>query len=307
MFVRQLNYLIALSQHRHFARAAESCNVTQPALSAGIRQLEKELGITIIRRDRRFLGFTPEGERVLAWARQMLASLDGLRHEAEFSKAIAGGHLTIGAVPSALQASMFLMVAYREAIPELRLGIQSLSTRAILQGVKRQELHLGITYVNQVPQHTFEVQPLYAEQYVLVSGKRPGRRLKPRITWSEAARLPLCLFGREMHNREVVDNAFRQAGITPRVLVETNTISVLYAMVRDGEMCSVMPVSALPEYFLGCGEISLHPLDPPHSALVGMLRLRNKIASPLVDEAWRLAAELDLQDRLDATLEDVAG
>lgn len=301
MFVRQLTYLVALSQHRHFALAAESCEVTQPALSAGVRQLERELGITIIRRDRRFMGFTPEGERVLAWARQMLASLDGLRQEAALARSVAGGHLAIGAVPSALQASMLLAVAYRHAIPDIQLELHSLSTRQILQRLKRQELHIGITYMDQVPHKVYEVQPMYAESYVLVAGTRPGRSLKPRLTWAEAARLPLCLFHREMHNRAIIDEAFHQAGVVPRIAMETNTISVLYALVRSGEMCSVMPISALPDYFLG-RDISLHPLDPAHSSTVGMLRLRQKIDSPLLSMAWQLTKTLDLQRRLDEPL-----
>jgi DNA-binding transcriptional LysR family regulator len=305
LFVRQLTYLVALSQYRHFAQAAESCQVTQPALSAGLRQLEKELGITIIRRDRRFMGFTPEGERVLLWARQTLASLDGLRQEAEFSKSVAGGHLLVGAVPSALQASMLLTIAYRRVVPELRMGLHSLSTRTILQRVKRRELHLGITYLDQVPQQIFEVQPLYAERYVLVAGTRPGRRLKPRLSWTEASRLPLCMFSREMHNRAIIDEAFREAGVVPRVIVETNTISVLYALVRSGEMCSVMPISALPDYFLG-REITVHPLDPAHAALVGMLRLRQEMVSPLLEEAWTLSSKIDLQGKLDAALAGAA-
>ena len=72
MFIRQLHYLIALDQYRHFGRAAESCHVSQPALSNGIRELERELGITIVRRNRSFEGITPEGERVIQWVRQTL-------------------------------------------------------------------------------------------------------------------------------------------------------------------------------------------------------------------------------------------
>ncbi|PNS09474.1 LysR family transcriptional regulator [Solilutibacter silvestris] len=303
MFVRQLTYLVALSQHRHFAQAAESCNVSQPALSAGLRQLEKELGITIIRRDRRFNGFTPEGERVLLWARQMLASLDSLRQEAELSKTLSGGHLELGVVPSSLQASMLLTIAYRRAVPELRLGLHSLSTRAILQRVKRHEAHLGITYLDQIPQQAFEVQPLYTERYILVASANAGQTLPPALDWKDAAQLPLCLFGREMHNREIIDMAFRQAGVTPRVMVETNTISMLYAMVRNGEMYSVMPLSALPGFFIG-RDITLHRLEPAHGALVAMLRLRQSMMPPLIEEAWRVTAEQDLQGTLDRVLED---
>jgi DNA-binding transcriptional LysR family regulator len=60
MFMRQLTYLIVLDRHRHFGRAAENCHVSQPALSNAIRELERELGITIIKRNRTFEGITPE-------------------------------------------------------------------------------------------------------------------------------------------------------------------------------------------------------------------------------------------------------
>ena len=109
MFLRQLTYLIALDRYQHFSRAAESCGVSQPALSAAIRQLEAELGITIIRRTRRFNGLTDEGRRVLAWARQTLAVLDGLRQEAAFAQAVAGGTLSIGVIPSGMQGIPLLL------------------------------------------------------------------------------------------------------------------------------------------------------------------------------------------------------
>jgi DNA-binding transcriptional LysR family regulator len=68
MFARQLEYLVALDRERHFGRAAATCHVSQPALSEAVRSLERELGVPLVRRSRRFEGFTPEGERVLRWA-----------------------------------------------------------------------------------------------------------------------------------------------------------------------------------------------------------------------------------------------
>jgi len=65
MFIRQLEYLVTLAREKHFARAAEACHVSQPALSSAIRTLEAELGLGIVERTRRFVGFTEDGERVL--------------------------------------------------------------------------------------------------------------------------------------------------------------------------------------------------------------------------------------------------
>ena len=69
MDIKQLKYLIALDQTRHFGQAAAACHITQPTLSMRIRNLEDELNLTLIQRGQRFEGFTPEGERILAWAR----------------------------------------------------------------------------------------------------------------------------------------------------------------------------------------------------------------------------------------------
>jgi DNA-binding transcriptional LysR family regulator len=68
--IDKLNYVLALAREQHFGRAALACGVTQPTMSAGLKQLEDTLGIVIVRRSSRFQGFTPEGEHVLSWARR---------------------------------------------------------------------------------------------------------------------------------------------------------------------------------------------------------------------------------------------
>jgi len=301
LFVRQLHYLVALAEHKHFAHAAESCWVSQPALSAGIRQLERELGITIILRDRRFQGFTPEGERVLVWARQTLASMEGLRQEAALAQTVAGGHLAIGTVPSALRAISMLAADYRRAIPKLTLEVFSLSTRDILHRLKSNELHLGLAYAEGCDDAMFESTVLYTERFVLVSSNSAGLPTKASYSWAEAARLPLCLFNHEMQNRKIVDAAFQAAGVTPNVVVETNTLSVLYEAVRNGEICSIAPVSALPEYFLASG-ISIRPIEPQQISAMSLLRLRQDNQPAVLHAAWELTAHLDLQTRLDHVL-----
>jgi DNA-binding transcriptional LysR family regulator len=304
MFVRQLHYLVALAEHKHFAHAAESCWVSQPALSAGIRQLERELGIMIILRDRRFQGFTPEGERVLVWARQTLASLEGLRQEAALAQLVAGGHLAIGTVPSALRAVSMLASEYRRAIPKLTLEVFSLSTRDIFHRLKNKEIHLGIAYADAADA-AIESIVLYSERFVLLSSNHAGLPTKSSYSWAEAARLPLCLFNHEMQNRKIVDMAFLQAGVVPNVVVETNTLSVLYEEVRTGEVCSIAPVSALPDYFLASG-IDIRPLEPRQLSAMSLLRLRQDTQPAVVGAAWDMTPQLDLQGRLDSVLEGPA-
>jgi DNA-binding transcriptional LysR family regulator len=82
VLLRQLEYFVAVARERHFARAAESCYVSQPALSTSIAKLERELSVTLINRGQNFEGLTPEGERLVVWAKRVLAEHDALKAEA---------------------------------------------------------------------------------------------------------------------------------------------------------------------------------------------------------------------------------
>ena len=70
--IDKLEFILALAREQHFGRAAETCGVTQPTLSAGVKQLEEQMGVLLVNRGSRFQGFTPEGERVLDWARRIV-------------------------------------------------------------------------------------------------------------------------------------------------------------------------------------------------------------------------------------------
>ena len=73
MFIRQMTYLVALAREKHFGRAAEACNVTQPTLSSGLKALERELDMRLVHRGPRYIGLTPEGARVVDWASQIIS------------------------------------------------------------------------------------------------------------------------------------------------------------------------------------------------------------------------------------------
>lgn len=301
MFIRQLSYLIALDKYRHFARAANSCHVSQPSLSVALRQLENELGITIIQRNRRFIGFTHEGKRVLDWARKTVASLDGLRQEAAFSRIISGGHLAIGVVPSALFAATLLIKAYRRVIPDLTVDICSLSTSEIHRRIKEHQLHLGLAYHEEAHDKAIEHMLFYKERFVLLSG--PGSPVTPGkiLSWKDVSRLPLCLFSQEMNNRRILDEAFSAASLIPDVVIETNTASVFIDLISSGELYSVAPVSAIPESFLAQGIQVNSILNQPDSS-VHLLRLAQQNTSALLETFWEMVKSMDIQNQIDAAV-----
>jgi DNA-binding transcriptional LysR family regulator len=110
MILRHLEYLVALARERHFGRAAAACGVTQPTLSAAIRELEAELDVLIAERGQRFRSLTAEGERVVEWARRILADRDALRQEVGSARQGLAGRLVLGVIPTAL-ASIGLLIS----------------------------------------------------------------------------------------------------------------------------------------------------------------------------------------------------
>src|SRR5580704_14894172 len=111
----KLEFIIALAREQHFGRAAETCRVSQPTLSSGIKYLEDMFGVLLVQRGSRFRGFTPEGERVLEWARRIVADARAMRQDVDALKRGLAGHLRIAAVPTALAMTAMLTTPYRAA------------------------------------------------------------------------------------------------------------------------------------------------------------------------------------------------
>src|SRR5437764_13967954 len=109
----KLEYLMALARERHFGHAAEACGVTQPTLSAGIKQLEETLGVLLVHRGSRFIGFTPEGERTLDWARRIIGDTRAMREEIKAVKEGLVGRLRIAAIPTTLAMVAALTTPFR--------------------------------------------------------------------------------------------------------------------------------------------------------------------------------------------------
>lgn len=292
MFLRQLNYLIALDKYRHFGRAAESCHVSQPALSSGIKELERELGITIIQRNRSFEGLTPEGERVIVWVRQVLASLEGLKQEADLVRSVPRGHLAIGMIPTASHAATLLGAEYREILPQLTLEVISLSTSVLLQRLRSQEIHLGMLYTRSVASEDYDVLPLFSERYVLIASKQSS--LPHQLEWGEVAQLPLCLLSQDMQNRRTLDEIFKKVKVAPNVVLETNEMRVLLIESLSGRAFCVLPLSAVPTHYESAG-LRAHPISPEHSEGVCLARLRREIQPALAHATWKIAANIDFQ------------
>src|ERR1700733_2556268 len=185
MLVRHLSYFVTLARERHFARAAEACNVAQPTLSAAIRKLEEDLEARLVIRDHRFVGLTPEGERVLAWGRQILTDYNSLREDlSQLSKGLVGT-LRLGVIPAAMPSVSFLTTRFCSDHPAADVEIHSLTSRAIQRSLDAFELDGGITYLENEPLENVRRIPLYHEHYVFVTQRSHPFATRKSVTWNE--------------------------------------------------------------------------------------------------------------------------
>ncbi|GAB1824621.1 LysR family transcriptional regulator [Herbidospora sp. RD11066] len=300
MLLRELEYLVALARERHFARAAEACHVSQPSLSAGIRRLETDLDVTLVRRGRRFTGLTEEGERVLLWAHRILADRDGLRDDLNQMRAGISGTLRLGAIPTALAATSLLTTPFCARHPHARISLGSLSSREIHRRLDDFEIDAALTYLDG--EDGDRAIPLYEERYLLLTPDDGELAERPRARWTEVAALPLCLLGQEMRNRRILDDLFNDAGAAVIPAIETDSVSALFAHVATHRWSSVIAHAWL--HMIGVPEgMKIVPMEPPTRApQIGLVTAERSPEPVVVRALLDIARDLDLRDALDATL-----
>ncbi|HWJ09941.1 MAG TPA: LysR family transcriptional regulator [Nocardioides sp.] len=289
MLLRRLEYLAALSREGHFGRAAHACHVTQPALSAGILKLEGELGVQIVRRGQRFEGFTPEGEQVLHWAQRILAERASLDQTLAAMRGGLSGTLRIGAIPTALSVASLLTAPMRRQHPLVRYRLQSMSSRDIVSRLNDFEVDAGMTYVDGEPLGKVRVVPLYRERYVFLTPADGELGSAETVSWAEAAAAPLCLLTPDMQNRRIIDGHLADTGVEPTVVVETDTVSAIYAHVAALGLSSVVPHTWLPAFGVPDGTRAVPLPRPRRTHQVGLVLAghgpESLLARALVDTA----------------------
>lgn len=297
MQLRQLEYLVALDRERHFGAAARACHVSQPALSTAIRALERELGVPLVRRSGRFEGLTEEGERVLVWARRALTDVQSLNQDVDRMRSGLEGTLRIGAIPTALTASTLVTARFRQAHPRMRVQLRSMTSREIAHGLEHGDLDAGLTYLDNEPLADVDTLGLWRERYLVVGSSEQIGPTTTSMTWRAAAALPLCLLTPDMQNRRILNDAFAQAGVVPEPVVETNSISTLFAHAGAG-LAAVSSHSWLHAIPLPPGLRAVPLTGPTVRHVVGLVAAAGRQQTPVVAELLGLFGPLELDAEL---------
>jgi DNA-binding transcriptional LysR family regulator len=294
MILRHLEFLTALARERHFARAAAACKVSQSTLSAGIKQMEESLGVLLVERGQRFVGLTPEGEKVLEWARHVMTDFEGLQQNLAQMRRGLGGQLKIGAIPVTLPMISLLTTPFAKLHPHTTTVIRSLTSIEIQRGLDDFSLDIGVTYLDNEPLVRVCRLQLYVERYVLLARDSEDLKNRKTISWSEAAAYPLCLLTSDMQNRRILDMHFREAGAEVHAVIETNSLITLWSHLHFGHWATVVPHSILP-LLGGIDGVSVLPLVEPNAAhAVGLVASDRDPLPPVARAFLDVAKQLDL-------------
>jgi DNA-binding transcriptional LysR family regulator len=289
--IDKLEFLLALSRTQHFGKAAEACGVTQPTLSAGVQALEVRLGVRLVNRGSRFIGFTDEGARVLGWARKIVAAERGMLDDLRTLRHGLSGNVRIGVIPTALAMAPALTTPFLARHPGVHFTISALSSFDILHMLENLELEAGLTYLESEPLGRVRAIPLFRERYRLLTAAHLPLGERDSVSWRELAGLDLCLLTRDMQNRRILDRLLARDGAGHPPVLESNSIVTLLAHVRTGQWASILP-ETLAELAGAAGPVRSIPIVAPEiTQTIGLVVPSHDPATPLcnalVEEASR--------------------
>ncbi len=234
--IRQLEYLVAVSAAPSWAAAAAVVGVSPSALSQGLAELERRIGIPLFDRDGRRRILRPGAEEMLAHARQVVALTGDLAEWAERARTGRSGELRVGMIDAAAVGHYPEMLRrFREGHPDLELRLRVAPSAELLDELETGTLDLVVCVEPAEPRRGVVAESLLDEDLAVFAPGGPPPR--SRADWG-----PWVLFAIGSHTRKLIDTALRSLGAPMEVVAESNQPEVLRAMVSLGVGSTVLPV-----------------------------------------------------------------
>lgn len=290
--IDKLEFFIVLAREQHFGRAAEECGISQPTLSAAIRQLEESLGVGLVVRGSRFQGLTPEGQRVLEWARRIVGDTRTMREEMRAARKGLAGHIRLAAIPTALAMVPKLTGPFQAKHPDVTFSVVSRTSLQVLSQLENFEIDAGLTYLDNEPLGRVTTVPLYAEHYTLVTAEGTPLSDRKQVSWNDMAGLRLCLLTPDNQNRRIINQHLASAVVSVRTMLESNSMVVLLAHVNTGNWASIMPRNVAHSFGFASRIRTIPIVEPKVGHRVGLVATHREPFTPLVSALLHEARNL---------------
>jgi LysR family transcriptional regulator, cyn operon transcriptional activator len=237
MEIRQLRYFLDIAQTEHLTQSAQNLYVTPSTLSHGLRQLEDELGVKLFDRLGRGLKLSQAGVEFRAYAGRALQEIEVGRLALTEMASLQSGTLTVGVIPTFLNTLVPATVAAFSAV------VRDLRADPIEELLMVGQLDVGIAF-HPTEREEIETEPLFEERMLLVVGAAHPLARRKALAMKALADVPLALLTRSFATRRLIDDAFREAGVTPPIRVEMESVESLLAACRSGVLASIVPERA---------------------------------------------------------------
>jgi LysR family transcriptional activator of glutamate synthase operon len=245
MDLRQLRYLVALDEERHFTRAAEREHIAQPALSQQIRRLEEEVGLALVERTTRRVALTEAGVCLVARARRVLAEIDGAYAELAALSGVQSGHVTVGVMHTMGPVDVSLALAiFHQRHPAVELTVREQSSEELAEMLRVDELDLAFLSVTErIESHGLGLAQLVSEELVVILPRDHRLGERRRVKMAELAGEEFISYRPGARLRELLISAGHRAGFEPRVKLESNESGRIRRMVERGMGVAILPRS----------------------------------------------------------------
>lgn len=304
MNLRDLAYIVAVAETRHFGRAAERCFVSQPTLSGQVKKLEEELGVTIFERSNRSVDITAVGEDILHHARQLMEQADAIEQVARAAQDPLAGPLRIGAIPTLSPYLMpQLLAPLRQQYPQLKLILHEEVTDALLVRLRRHTLD-ALLLATPAEDADLDQIPLFDEPFWLAHPPAHPLAAKAEISDADLEAADLLLLAEGHCLSQQVMQVCRLAERPPTsnaADLSAASLETLRQLVRSGFGCTLVPALALDSGWQGTTGIAVRPLALPDArrhislvyrrsfprtaALRALARVIREVLPPLVHPA----------------------
>ena len=286
MELRQLEYFVAVTEEASFTKAAARLHVAQPGVSAQIRQLERELGQPLLDRSGRTVRLTEVGAAVLPYARAALAAVEGARLSVDELTGLLRGHVTVGTVDWIRSLDLPGMIAaFHREHPNVEITVIQEDTDTLTEGLRTGRVDLAFLSIGAEPPEGIAARTVIEQDlYAAVGHDHPLAR-RSAVTLRALGGEALIALPRGTGVRAVMDAAFADAGLRPRIAFEAGEPPVLAQIAAHG-----LGVAVLPESAARGRPDALHALPIVRPRLTGRIALAWRAEGPRSPAARALTA-----------------
>ncbi len=261
--LKDLRYLVAVADQRHFGRAAALCFVSQPTLSAQLRKLEDSLGVQLIERAPNNVSLTAAGEQIVARARRILEATDEVVALARSQRDPLSGRLRVAFLPTIGPYLLpHVAPAVRKRLPRLELRLYEYQTGPMLEKLHAGELDLGILAL-PVPLEGLESSELYAEPFTVALPERHPLAARESLRLADLKGEKLLLLEEGHCLRDQALEVCSRAGVTDQQDFRATSLETLRQMVATGAGITLLPELAGTGAYRSARGVVLRPFARP--------------------------------------------